>query len=275
MELSDIIKVRNNVPRIIQNFVSIEGEGEAIGEQSLYLRLSECNARCTFCDTKFSWKYDTNYPEFTNDKLIYEINKNINNKPVRRVTLTGGEPILYVNQWYNIFNEINKNTKTDLTHFGIESNGIMISSYENSMNIVDEANKFTSNGVVINLTISPKTDYQTSWNHVKDLDQKKLDNLYFKVYENSREFTNIKMNYKFVYDYTSRVINWESTKLHIDKLLELGVHHQNIMLMPLTPDDPLGKGKLFWEFSKQATALKCMELGIRISPRLHVDLDLD
>jgi len=81
--------------------------------------------------------------------------------------------------------------------------------------------------------------------------------------------------YKFVYDYTDDIVKWEHTNVFIKHLINLGIKYSDILLMPLTPDDPLGKDKDIWAESKDATARKALESGLRYSPRLHIDRRLD
>jgi 7-carboxy-7-deazaguanine synthase len=47
----------NNRMRIAELFYSIQGEGKLTGLPSLFIRVSGCNLRCTWCDTPYaSWK---------------------------------------------------------------------------------------------------------------------------------------------------------------------------------------------------------------------------
>ncbi len=45
--------------------------------------------------------------------------------------------------------------------------------------------------------------------------------------------------------------------------------------MPFTPDDPLEKDAAFWQASKDGTSRKALELGLKYSPRIHIDRRLD
>ncbi len=53
----------------------------------IFIRLSGCNLRCSFCDTKYALKNGTSK---TVDEILAEVGK----YPCRRVCITGGEPFL-------------------------------------------------------------------------------------------------------------------------------------------------------------------------------------
>ena len=73
-------------------FYSIEGEGKRTGYLSVFIRLTGCNLRCSYCDTKYAQiqgKDDTEV--LTEDEVIARVNS----FKCRKVTLTGGEPLLH------------------------------------------------------------------------------------------------------------------------------------------------------------------------------------
>ena len=75
--------------QVIEKFVSINGEGLRQGELAVFIRFANCNLRCSYCDTTYSFIN----PEFKNE-TIDEIIEYINNQNVKNITLTGGEPLL-------------------------------------------------------------------------------------------------------------------------------------------------------------------------------------
>ncbi len=75
--------------QVIEKFVSINGEGLKQGELALFIRFANCNLRCSYCDTKYSFIN----PEFTNES-IDEIVEYAKSKKVKNITLTGGEPLI-------------------------------------------------------------------------------------------------------------------------------------------------------------------------------------
>jgi len=73
--------------KISEIFYSIEGEGIEIGRPEIFVRLSSCNLRCKWCDTKYAWN---NGKEMSVKEVIKEISK----YPCKNVSITGGEPLL-------------------------------------------------------------------------------------------------------------------------------------------------------------------------------------
>jgi len=73
--------------RLTEIFYSIQGEGRASGRPCVFVRLSRCNLRCTWCDTTYSFKGGE---KFTFDDVMAEVGK----YPTRLVEITGGEPLL-------------------------------------------------------------------------------------------------------------------------------------------------------------------------------------
>jgi len=269
--------LRTRKPRICQWFYSTEGEGGAIGEQSLYIRLGVCNLTCKFCDTKFSWTENNKDPYYDDTSLLNAVKFAIAGRDIKRITITGGEPLLHMEHFVDIIDKLKNECGCDITHLGIESNGSVLFSKENAITLLKVFNKLRKKfGLKIRLTISPKIDASTSWTHTSFI-QEDVDNLYDRVYENTETILNIYgTNYKFVYDCDNDVIDFEHTLKMINKLIYVHeVPRRNILLMPLTPDDPTGKGENEWKRSKYKTARKAMDLGIRFSPRLHVDLEMD
>ncbi len=68
-------------------FLSIQGEGEGVGKPTVFVRLTGCNLRCTWCDTEYAF-YEGK------DMSIREIMKEVEKYGIGRVCITGGEPLL-------------------------------------------------------------------------------------------------------------------------------------------------------------------------------------
>ncbi len=75
--------------RVIEKFVSINGEGLRQGELAVFIRFANCNLRCSYCDTTYSF-IDPKY----NEESIEEIIEYVNNQKIKNITLTGGEPLI-------------------------------------------------------------------------------------------------------------------------------------------------------------------------------------
>lgn len=75
--------------QVIEKFVSINGEGLKQGELATFIRFANCNLRCSFCDTKYSFE-NPKWTEESIDELVdYCVKQNVKN-----ITLTGGEPLI-------------------------------------------------------------------------------------------------------------------------------------------------------------------------------------
>ncbi|MCI6406987.1 radical SAM protein [Veillonella caviae] len=72
---------------VIEIFGSIEGEGVRAGELCTFIRLSECNLRCSYCDTTYSF-------EPGEEMSVDEIVQRVNDIGFKNITITGGEPLL-------------------------------------------------------------------------------------------------------------------------------------------------------------------------------------
>ena len=76
--------------KINEIFPSIQGEGLRLGEPTLFIRFSECNLKCAFCDTKYAWHTGQ---EMTVESILKKIKKIHTAFPTEWVCLTGGEPL--------------------------------------------------------------------------------------------------------------------------------------------------------------------------------------
>ncbi len=84
---------QKNCFRVVEHFVSINGEGQRAGQLALFIRFAGCNLNCEYCDTKWANEKDVPYESYTSEQL-YTL---IKGSDVSNVTLTGGEPLLQKN----------------------------------------------------------------------------------------------------------------------------------------------------------------------------------
>jgi len=91
-------------------FKSVQGEGKFAGYPMLFIRVSGCNRKCSYCDTKYHIK-----GKFM---TLKELKKEIVKSKMKYICFTGGEPLLYKRQ-------IVKMIKADDTYreYHIETNG--------------------------------------------------------------------------------------------------------------------------------------------------------
>ena len=72
-------------------FASLQGEGLRQGEPTLFVRLTGCNLRCAFCDTRHAWDRGE---DLTVDQITDRVIGLRRDFPSEWVCLTGGEPLL-------------------------------------------------------------------------------------------------------------------------------------------------------------------------------------
>jgi len=75
---------------ITEIFYSLQGETSLIGVPFVFIRLTGCNLRCTYCDSVYSYKGGR---RMSLEEVLVEVKK----YRVKHVLLTGGEPLLQRN----------------------------------------------------------------------------------------------------------------------------------------------------------------------------------
>src|SRR5262245_3474404 len=79
-------------------FATVQGEGTTAGVPSVFVRLAECNLRCSWCDTKYTWDWNT-YDRMREtialaiDEIAARVLE-IAGPGIRNAIFTGGEPLL-------------------------------------------------------------------------------------------------------------------------------------------------------------------------------------
>lgn len=76
--------------RINEIFYSIQGESSRIGMPTVFVRLTGCPMRCTYCDTAYAFHEGQ-------QQEIEEVIQEIKNFDTNYVTVTGGEPLAQKN----------------------------------------------------------------------------------------------------------------------------------------------------------------------------------
>ena len=77
--------------KIHEIFSSVQGEGLRLGEPTLFIRLTGCNLRCPFCDTRSAWEGGK---EVALPQIIDQVRKLRKRLFTDWICLTGGEPLL-------------------------------------------------------------------------------------------------------------------------------------------------------------------------------------
>lgn len=99
--------------KLIENFVSWQGEGPDSGQAMIILRFKSCNLRCPWCDTAVKMRISAEAPHSLSDiqKTVYERNAGL--------LITGGEPTVdrHFKEALMLLNEL------DYPIANVESNG--------------------------------------------------------------------------------------------------------------------------------------------------------
>ena len=102
--------------KLIENFVSWQGEGPDSGQAMIILRFKTCNLKCPWCDTSVKMRISAEAPYKLEDiqKSIYE------NKA--GILITGGEPTVprHIDEAVELLNEL------DYPIANVESNGFQL-----------------------------------------------------------------------------------------------------------------------------------------------------
>ena len=81
--------------KISEIFESIQGEGTNAGALAIFLRTAECNLRCTWCDTKYTWDWKNfDYSKEVKEISIKQILQELRKFTSRHLVITGGEPLM-------------------------------------------------------------------------------------------------------------------------------------------------------------------------------------
>ncbi len=94
--------------RIAEIFRSIQGEGRLTGTESVFVRVSGCNLRCSYCDTPYA-SWDPEGEDLSPSEIVARVRRLDRRPPepaaamlppessamVQHLVLTGGEPMLF------------------------------------------------------------------------------------------------------------------------------------------------------------------------------------
>ena len=85
-----------NKANICEVFSSIQGEGDTVGVPSVFVRFSNCNLACPFCDSK----YAKDGKSVAISGLVNKIFDEMSRPPIRNIVFTGGEPFTHKDFFY-------------------------------------------------------------------------------------------------------------------------------------------------------------------------------
>ncbi len=134
----------NNQANIIEVFSSIQGEGPYIGYKQIFIRFSDCNLNCAYCDTDFQ-KADyinliinNNIEKIKNPTSpinLYSKIKILLDDNHHSISFTGGEPLIwqdFINDFIEVIIKSNHKIK-----FYLETNGTLPDKLEQIIHNVD------------------------------------------------------------------------------------------------------------------------------------------
>jgi 7-carboxy-7-deazaguanine synthase len=138
-------RMKSGEPEI---FATVQGEGATAGVPSVFVRLAECNLRCSWCDTKYTWdwkSYDRTAEtvELTVDEVADRALAAAG-EGVRTAVFTGGEPLIQQDELV----ELARRVKERGLRVEVETNGTIVPSAELAA-LVDQWNvspKLASSG---------------------------------------------------------------------------------------------------------------------------------
>ena len=99
--------------KINEIFFSLQGESSRIGLPTIFIRLTGCPMRCTYCDTAYAFHEGRNMS-------VNEILEDISQYKTKYVTVTGGEPLAQKPCW-----DLIKNLSDNNYSVSLETGGAM------------------------------------------------------------------------------------------------------------------------------------------------------
>ena len=140
--------------KVNEIYFSIQGESTKAGLPCVFIRLTYCNLRCTYCDTEYAF-YEGK------EHSIVEILEEIKRYNCRLVEVTGGEP-LFQKECYNLLKELTKEGFEVLLETG---GSLSIKEVDNKVRIIMDL-KCPSSGMV-KKNLYDNIDYLKSFDEIK------------------------------------------------------------------------------------------------------------
>jgi len=117
-------------------FYTLQGEGASCGRPAIFVRLSNCNLSCVWCDTPYTWNFErvrSDHPERyvkqdqQTELSVDQLREQINEFPENAIlVITGGEPMLQQKEIIELIYGGNLN----VDRIEIETNGTIVPNIE-------------------------------------------------------------------------------------------------------------------------------------------------
>ncbi len=76
--------------KVAEIFSSVNGEGPRSGQLAVFIRMSGCNLKCEYCDTKWAGGEGSDFRWMSTEEILGAVRQ----YGIFNVTLTGGEPLI-------------------------------------------------------------------------------------------------------------------------------------------------------------------------------------
>ena len=164
--------------KINEIFHSIQGESSYTGLPCIFIRLTYCNLRCSYCDTEYAF-YEGS------DMTIKEILNKIEKYPTNLVMVTGGEPLIQkgcidlMNQLLKKNYEVMIETSGSLSLDKVPKNVIKIVDFKCPTSNMKDKNDWTiikdiNQEDEIKFVIGNRQDYDWSKEMIKEYNLNKI-----------------------------------------------------------------------------------------------------
>ncbi|MBI4124570.1 MAG: 7-carboxy-7-deazaguanine synthase QueE [Deltaproteobacteria bacterium] len=219
--------------KISEIFYSIQGEGKNAGMPAVFLRLAECNLRCVWCDTDYTWNWEKyNREKESRELAVEQVLEEVRRHPCRNLVMTGGEPLLQQKELVQLMSKL----KSGGYWLEVETNATLLPAKEFD-DLVDQYN------------CSPKL--KNSGHRTEEMEKPKA----LKFFGASP-----KAVFKFV-------IAGPACHREADRFIEkYGIPREKVWLMPEGKTSAAVREKL-----RRLTPF-CLERGFQLSDRLHLHL---
>lgn len=224
-------------------FRSLQGEGHRIGKPSVFIRLSNCNLACQWCDSAYTWRFGEELPHrlaVTYDREAEQVTMapmDVASRIVdvagrcRHLVITGGEPLLQQRALIQLCDDLGHDW-----HVEVETNGTIA--------IIPTLDPY-----VDQLYVSPKLK------HSGNDDTKRM---------------NVRAMGKFAMDERAWFKFVIASPDDMDEAEELitrfNLPHERVMLMPEGTDSDTLRKRQAW------LGNVCLERGYGMSDRLQIHL---
>ncbi len=158
-------------------FPSMQGEGKTVGKPAVFLRLAGCNLNCRWCDSKYASQPSSEHQA----RMVDEVYEDIIGYPIKRLVVTGGEPLLQQKELRELLNRLNEH------EIEVETNGSIASEIDELVTQYNVSPKLTNSGMKpypLAIPPSPKVTYKFVIDVPEDVEEVRLFVKSYQIPEN-------------------------------------------------------------------------------------------